>query len=417
MQNKCLQLSHKNRKVKGTVHLTGSKSECNRALIIQALSKGLVHIENVSNAADTVTLMNALEAAGHAGDKRVTIDIGPAGTAMRFLTSYLNLVPGSFLLTGTQRMQERPIGLLTDALRKLGAQISFSKKHGFPPLEIEGKMTQVTNEIQINGNISSQYISSLLLVAPILPKGLILKIKGELASKPYVSMTLDMMKRAGIHYEWEGSTIRIDPQEYQKTALKIEPDWSAASYWYSIVALSESGEIFLKGLQKNSIQGDSEIADIMAHFGVKSTFQSDGVLLQKTDESSGKTHFDFKKCPDLAQTIVVLATALKRDLSFSGLETLKIKETDRVAALQNEIGKYGAQLIEEGETYYLKTENVLFRKELRFSTYEDHRMAMAFAPLALMGVLIQIEEPDVVEKSYPDFWKDLVSTGFRVNNC
>src|SRR5699024_10970836 len=254
MQNKCLQLSHKNRKVKGTVHLTGSKSECNRALIIQALSKGLVHIENVSNAADTVTLMNALEAAGHAGDKRVTIDIGPAGTAMRFLTSYLNLVPGSFLLTGTQRMQERPIGLLTDALRKLGAQISFSKKHGFPPLEIEGKMTQVINEIQINGNISSQYISSLLLVAPILPKGLILKIKGELASKPYVSMTLDMMKRAGIHYEWEGSTIRIDPQEYQKTSLKIEPDWSAASYWYSIVALSESGEIFLKGLQKNSIQ-------------------------------------------------------------------------------------------------------------------------------------------------------------------
>lgn len=417
MQNKCLHLSHTNRKVKGTVHLTGSKSECNRALIIQALSKGLVHIQNTSNAADTVTLMNALEAANSAEDKRVVIDIGPAGTAMRFLTSYLNIIPGSFLLTGTPRMQERPIGLLTEALHKLGAQISFSKKQGFPPLEIEGKMTQLTNEIQINGNISSQYITSLLLVAPVLPKGLILKIKGELTSKPYVNMTLDMMKRAGIHYEWEENTISISPQEYQKTSLKIEPDWSAASYWYSIVSLSESGEIFLKGLQKNSVQGDSEIADIMSHFGVKSTFQSDGVLLQKTDERSGKTHFDFKECPDLAQTIIVLATALKRDLSFSGLETLKIKETDRVAALQNEIGKYGAQLIEEGEIYHLKTKNVLFREDLCFSTYEDHRMAMAFAPLALTGTPIQIEDPNVVEKSYPDFWKDLVSAGFLVNNC
>lgn len=417
MQNKCLNLSHKDGRIEGAVQLTGSKSECNRALIIQALSEGRVGIDNISNAADTVTLIQALESAKKAKNEVVKIDIGPAGTAMRFLTSYLNVINGSFELTGTQRMQERPIGVLTDALKILGADISFLKEQGFPPLSIRGGMQQKTNEVQINGNISSQYITSLLLIAPVLENGLTLKIQGDLTSRPYVSMTLEMMAKAGITYIWDENTIHIPAQPYQKTTLEVEPDWSAASYWYSMVALSKSGELLLKGLKKNSVQGDSEIARIMTHFGVKSTFLEKGVLLQKSNEKSDKTHFDFIECPDLAQTIVVLATALKKDLSLSGLETLKIKETDRVAALQNEIGKYGGELTEDNGTYYLKTENVHFTDGLQFATYEDHRMAMAFAPLALMGVTIKIEEPEVVVKSYPDFWTDLEKTGFKVENC
>lgn len=417
MQNKCLNLSHKNGEIEGAVQLTGSKSECNRALIIQALSKGQVGIDNISNAADTVTLIQALELAKNAQDEVVKIDIGPAGTAMRFLTSYLNVVEGSFELTGTQRMQERPIGVLTDALHSLGANISFLKETGFPPLAIQGGMQQKAKEVKINGNISSQYITSLLLVAPILENGLTLNIEGELTSSPYVNMTLEMMAEAGISYTWNENSIHIPAQSYQKTTLTVEPDWSAASYWYSMVALSKSGELLLKGLKKNSVQGDSAIAGIMTHFGVKSTFLDEGVLLQKTDEISDKTHFDFIECPDLAQTIVVLATALRRNLTLSGLETLKIKETDRVAALQNEIGKYGGLLTEDKEVYSLKTENVNFTEGLQFSTYEDHRMAMAFAPLALMGITIKIEEPEVVVKSYPDFWKDLEKAGFTVENC
>lgn len=415
MHNNCLSISHKNNTIQGTVQLTGSKSECNRALIIQAVSKGKVQVNNISNAADTVVLTHALELAKQEQNERITIDIGPAGTAMRFLTSYLSLSKGSYLLTGTQRMQERPIGILTAALEELGAQIDFDNRKGYPPLKINGGMVQKLNEISINGNISSQYITALLLIAPSLPKGLTLNIKGELTSRPYVTMTLNMMSEAGIQYTWVDNTIQIKPQEYRECTLTIEPDWSAASYWYALVALSESGEILLKGLKKNSLQGDSALVGIMPHFGVITTFVEEGILLQKKELRNDKTLFDFKECPDIAQTIVVIATALKKDISLTGLETLKIKETDRIAALQNEIAKYGGLLIEENEIYHLKTQDVNFSSELQFATYEDHRMAMAFAPLALMGVEIKIEEPEVVDKSYPDFWKDLQKVGFNIN--
>lgn len=415
MQNNCLSILHKNNTIKGTVQLTGSKSECNRALIIQALSNGKVKVNNISNAADTAVLTEALELSKQHKKEQIIIDIGPAGTAMRFLTSYLSLLKGSFLLTGTKRMQERPIGILTSALQELGAEIHFEKEIGYPPLKINGGMTQKLNEININGNISSQYITSLLLIAPSLPKGLTLNIKGELTSKPYVTMTLNMMSEAGIKYTWVDNRIQIAHQEYRDCILTIEPDWSAASYWYALVALSKSAEVLLKGLKKDSLQGDSALVDIMPHFGVSTTFLEKGVLLQKKEIRSDKTLFDFKACPDIAQTIVVIATALKKDISLSGLETLKIKETDRVAALQNEIAKYGGQLIEEKDVYHLRTKNVNFSSGLQFSTYEDHRMAMAFAPLALMGVEIKIEDPDVVNKSYPDFWKDLQKVGFEIN--
>lgn len=418
MQKKLISLSHVDGLINGTVQLTGSKSESNRALIIEALSKGKVTVENISNAADTIVLKEALELSDRAtSDSRITIDIGPAGTAMRFLTSYLTQMKGSFLLTGTERMKNRPIGILTQALSKIGGVINFQDKEGYPPLLIEGSMAQENDKVSIKGNISSQYITSLLLIAPTLPKGLKIEIIGDLTSRPYVTMTLDMMQEAGINYTWDRGKISIPNQEYKHSKLFIEPDWSAASYWYSIVALSKSGELTLTGLKKESLQGDSHIVEIMKHFGVETTFVDEGIKIKKValERPSDKSFFDFKECPDLAQTIVVLATALKRDITLTGLETLKIKETDRVAALQTEISKYGGQLIEDNGTYHLKTDNVAFDRTLQFATYEDHRMAMAFSPLALLSNHIKIEDPYVVDKSYPNFWKDLQETGFLIN--
>lgn len=411
-----LTLSHATGKINGTVQLTGSKSESNRALIIQALSKGKVAIQNLSEAADTVTMKQALEKATTTSNygERTTIDIGPAGTAMRFLTSYLNLLPGRFVLTGTKRMQERPLSILADALLELGADIAYEKTQGYPPLLIDGGFEQTKSEVSIKGSVSSQYISSLLLIAPALPNGLTLHIEGELTSKPYVTMTLDMLQEAGIKHEWEKNKIRIPAQAHQHSTIYVEPDWSAASYWLAIVALSEDGEITLPGLKAKSLQGDIEIINIMRHFGVESTFGENGLHLKKTDAGSEKILFDFKECPDLAQTVVVVAAAQQRNVSFTGLETLKIKETDRIAALQNEIGKFGCTLIEEDEVYHLDTSGFYEPNDLSIATYEDHRMAMAFAPLALIFNKVVIEEPQVVEKSYPDFWKHLQQQGFSI---
>jgi len=415
MSAKSLILTHPSQEIKGTVQLTGSKSESNRALIIQALSKGTVKVENLSEAADTVTLKAALVKAQDTSTDLKTIDIGPAGTAMRFLTSYLNLIKGNFVLTGTERMQQRPIGILVDALKDLGADIHYENKSGYPPIKIEGGMIQGKDKISIQGNISSQYISSLLLIASSLKKGLTLDIQGELTSRPYVTMTLEMLKECGIAYDFNQNSIHIAKQPFQESVIYVEPDWSAASYWYSIVALSKNGHIVLPGLKQHSLQGDMEIVEIMTHFGVESSFESDGLHLKKVALNSDKTLFDFKECPDLAQTVVVVASALKKDVSFTGLETLKIKETDRILALQTEIAKFVAELIADGETYHLKTENVSDPRNLTISTYEDHRMAMAFAPLALVFQQVIIEEPEVVEKSYPMFWDHLQQQGFSIS--
>jgi len=413
MSQKSITLAHPTKQVSGTVQLTGSKSESNRALIIKAISNGKVTIENLSEADDTVLLTRALEVANSTSSEQKVIDIGPAGTAMRFMTSYLNLLPGKFTLTGTERMQQRPIGILVDALKDIGAEIHYQKKAGFPPLEIEGKIFQAKDTVKIKGNVSSQYISSLLLISSALKKGLTLEIEGELTSRPYVTMTLNMLLEAGIQHNWVNNQIQIENQEAQEATIYIEPDWSAASYWYAMVALSQAGEIYLPGLKKNSLQGDIAIAEIMEHFGVKTTFEEKGILLQKTAINSDKTLFDFKECPDLAQTVVVIASALKRNVSFTGLETLKIKETDRIAALQNEIGKFGATLTEDNEIYHLDASQVYQAENISIATYEDHRMAMAFAPLALVFDQITIEEPQVVEKSYPMYWDHLKAQGFN----
>jgi len=420
-------LSKKNRSANGTVQLTGSKSECNRALVIEALSNGKVKVENISDAADTVTLQKVLsyklQVAGENIDsysltthnsQLTTVNIGPAGTAMRFLTAYFTLQEGEVILTGSERMKQRPIGVLVDALRQLGAHIEYEEKEGFPPLKLKGSFEQLTSKISIKGNISSQYITALLLIAARLPLGLELHIEGDLTSRPYVEMTLAMLEQAKIQHSWEGNVITISHQEFATTILPVEPDWSAASYWYAIAALADEAELFLPGLTQYSLQGDSVITEIMANFGITSQFKDGGVHLQKEVKPIFRKIFDLKECPDLAQTIIVVCAALGHEATFTGLETLKIKETDRVKALQNELAKIGVKLIEKGQVYKLDCSEKLIPERIFINTYEDHRMAMAFAPLALLIPEVEIEDAMVVEKSYPAFWTDLEKVGFEV---
>jgi len=377
---------------------------------MQALSDGAVSVENISEAADTVTLNNILR------DKaQKVVDIGPAGTAMRFLTAFYTLQAEEVILTGSERMKQRPIGILVDALRTLGADIQYAEKEGFPPLRIKGQLQQKTNEVSIKGNISSQYISALLLIAPKLEQGLNLVIEGELTSKPYVQMTLAMMEQAGIQHTWKEHVISIAKQSFNKSVINVEPDWSAASYWYAIAALSEEARLFLPGLNGYSLQGDSMITEIMANFGISSQFKDGGVYLFKEAKKLERKIFDFKECPDLAQTVIVVCAALGHNATFTGLETLKIKETDRVKALQTELAKIGVKLIEKNQTYKLDCSELDLTKKIQVATYDDHRMAMAFAPLALVMPELEIEDHLVVEKSYPEFWKHLELAGFKIN--
>lgn len=376
---------------------------------MQALSDGAVRVDNISDAADTVTLNSILS-----GNSPELVDIGPAGTAMRFLTAFYSVKDSEHTLTGSARMKQRPIGILVDALRTLGTDIQYLEKEGFPPLKIKGPLSQKTKEVRIKGNISSQYISALLLIAPKLEQGLNLVIEGELTSKPYVEMTLAMMEQAGIKHNWKGNVITIENQSFNKVVINVEPDWSAASYWYAIAALSEDAQLFLPGLNGYSLQGDSIITEIMANFGISSQFKDGGVYIFKEAKKIERKIFDFKECPDLAQTVIVCCAALGHEATFTGLETLKIKETDRVNALQTELLKIGVKLIEKNQTYKLDCSGLDLNKKVKIATYDDHRMAMAFAPLALVMPELEIEDHLVVEKSYPDFWKHLGIAGFKL---
>jgi 3-phosphoshikimate 1-carboxyvinyltransferase len=434
-------LKKPSRTVNATIQLTGSKSECNRALIIEALSKGRVKVENMSDAADTVTLKSVLQVlnlkhpalfvktqainqhgittgatepveAKPGANIKSEINIGPAGTAMRFLTAYIPLLNKNVVITGSERMQQRPIGILVDAMRKLGAEISYEINEGFPPIKVHSGFQQITDRISVKGNISSQYITALLLIASSLPQGLNLEIEGELTSRPYVEMTLAMLKQVGIEHSWKENVISIAPQEFKETSIWVEPDWSAASYWYAIAALSDEASLFLPGLTSYSLQGDSVITEIMANFGITSQFKDGGVHLTKEHKPIVRKEFDLKSCPDLAQTVVVVCAALGHEATFTGLETLKIKETDRIAALQTELAKIGVKLIEDNETYMLDCSGKFIPEKVLFHTYEDHRMAMAFAPLAILLPEVEFEDAMVVEKSYPAFWTDLEKAGF-----
>ncbi|MBT0606652.1 3-phosphoshikimate 1-carboxyvinyltransferase [Aequorivita echinoideorum] len=391
-----------------TISITGSKSESNRLLILQAQFPQIT-IENFSESDDSSVLKNALSV--ETGD----VDIHHAGTAMRFLTAYYAIKPGAeIILTGSERMQERPIGTLVSALRNLGADISYIKNEGFPPLKISGKKIE-ENEITIDAGISSQYISALMLVAPSLQNGLKIFLKGTPTSLPYIEMTLSLLKKVGITGIFSENKIEIFPSEKLKHVnINIESDWSSASYFYSLVALSKNAEITLSNFRENSIQGDSALVSIYESLGVKTTFYASENKI-KLSKSKGQLPdsliLNLADTPDLAQTIAVTCFGLGMSCSLSGLKTLKIKETDRLVALQNELQKLGAVVKIDDETLFLESSKKIVAG-IAIETYNDHRMAMAFAPLAVKTELI-INNAEVVSKSYPDFWKDLAKTGIK----
>lgn len=388
-----------------TISLAASKSISNRVLIIDALCPGQSDLQNLAEARDTRLMLSLLREKSH------VIDVRDAGTTMRFLTGYFALTNQNKVLQGTPRMHQRPIGVLVDALREIGAEIKYLTSDGYPPLETKGFQQQKARSIKIRGDISSQYISSVLMLAPTLPDGLNIELTGKVMSRPYIEMTLGLMKRFGADHSWSDDIITIPHQQYQATSFKVEADWSAASYWYSLVALSKETRITLLGLDEQSFQGDRQIADIMKHLGVDTDFHENQLTLSKGELRTDTLKWDFSSCPDLGQTVMTTCAVLGVTLEATGLESLRIKETDRIAAMKKELGKLGAKLEEQPGLWKLSPATKLDPSHpVTFETYEDHRMAMALAPLALR-IPVTITEPEVVQKSYPGFWKDLALAG------
>lgn len=400
-----------------SIMLPASKSISNRALIIQALTKGGMMPENLSDCDDTEVIIRGLS------KQSEIIDIKAAGTAMRFMTAYLSATEGEHTITGTKRMKHRPIGILVDALRYLGAEIEYVGEEGYPPLRIRGRQLE-GGTLLIAGDVSSQYISALLMIAPILTKGLELKLTGNIISRPYIDLTLHLMHEFGVAAEWaDFDTIRVKPQPYQQRAYTIESDWSAASYWYEILALTDDtqSKVALQGLKDGSRQGDSTVRYIFSLLGIKTSFKEKGVngmpeaLLTRHSRMLNRMDYDFTNQPDLAQTLIAVCPVLGIPFHFTGLGTLKIKETDRIEAMKREMEKLGYILHEEEGTALSWTgERCEPMTQPTIDTYEDHRMAMSFAPLAIKLGEIRINNPEVVSKSYPHYWADLRKAGFKI---
>ncbi|TND07522.1 MAG: 3-phosphoshikimate 1-carboxyvinyltransferase [Bacteroidetes bacterium] len=417
-------VSNPGKTLKGSITLPASKSESNRLLIMQALSEEPFYIENLADAEDTVTLKALLEKVSRPHEEDYVFDTGAAGTTMRFLTAYFSTLAGTRVLTGTERMKKRPISILVDALRGIGAKIDYIEEEGFPPLKIEGAALR-GGEIELEGNVSSQFISALLMIAPLLHNGLVMRFKGEITSRPYINMTIRIMEKLGVYAMWQDddTSISVSQQPYLPSAediitISVEPDWSAASYWYTIAALADEVDFRIEGLQRESLQGDSILAHLFTFFGVNSTFDENGIgvhLAKAPRVPSELFGFDFSDTPDIVQSVAVVSAALKVPSLFKGVHTLKIKETDRVTALIKELSKIGATLTEPGPGLM---EAVTFggavQSPLVFDTYEDHRMAMSLAPLAIKFGEVTINDPGVVKKSYPGFWDDLKKVGFII---
>lgn len=406
-QAQSVHLSKNNIVPKCRIDLPSSKSESNRALVINAFAKG--KLRNLSEARDTQTMMRLLKS------NAKELDVMDAGTTMRFLVAYCALTNQNKVLTGTKRMCERPIGILVDALREIGAEIRYLKNDGFPPMETLGFSEQKKNEISIRGDVSSQYISAVMMLAPTLPRGLTIQLTGGVASKPYIMMTLALMKQFGAQAEFtHENKIIIQPSQYKASEFSVESDWSGASYWFSFVALAKHAEVLLTGLKPNSLQGDNRIIEIMQPLGVKAEFGEKGLLLTKSDTEK-TLKYDFSNCPDLAQTVAVACAAKGVEGEFTGLASLRIKETDRITALQNELAKIGASLEEvDGKLWKLHPATTMAKTDnITIETYEDHRMAMAFAPLATK-MNITILDPSASDKSYPSFWKHMEIAGFKL---
>lgn len=393
--------------VKQRIQLRGSKSESNRLLVLQKLLGGFT-ISNLSDSADTQVLEKALRS------EEEFVDVGHAGTAMRFLTAFYAIQQGkTTILKGSQRMHERPIAPLVDALQSMGAKIRYLGNPGYPPLEIKGRKL-ATKNVAIEASVSSQFVTALLLIGPFLPDGLELKLQGEITSIPYIKMTLELMQSLGISTSMQGNLIQVSTTSTSKIkSIEVESDWSSASYLYSFFALSDMEEMRLGGLRKNSLQGDSVLQNLFIRFGVNSSWENADLVLHKTNIIEKYLSLDCSNFPDLAQTLVVTAFALGVSLDLTGLHTLKIKETDRLIALQNELQKLGAKIQVEEASLKLEKRKSNIVEEVVIETYQDHRMAMAFASLATR-IPIAIADPEVVNKSFPEFWKVWEQLGINI---
>ncbi|MDU1891483.1 MAG: 3-phosphoshikimate 1-carboxyvinyltransferase [Dysgonomonas sp.] len=394
--------------INSIIQLPASKSISNRALILNSLSYSPFEIKNLSDCDDTNVMVEAFRTESN------LIDVKAAGTSMRFLTAFLAITPGEWIITGTERMKERPIYTLVDALILLGARIEYLGKTGYPPLQIKGTALE-GGDIFLAGDVSSQFISALLMIAPTMSKGLTIHLEGDVISIPYIKLTLGMMAQYGVKTHWDDKVIKIHPEEYKPTNYVVESDWSAASYWYEMMALSNEAKLELKGLFKNSMQGDSKVAELFLDLGVNTEFTDDGVLLTKTSRKTKKLFHNFINEPDLAQTFVVTCCMMNIPFLFTGLQSLKIKETDRIEALKAEMKKLG-YVIHDSKDSILEWNGERCDPEPNavIKTYEDHRMAMAFAPAAIKLGSIEIAEPKVVTKSYPKYWNDLKLVGFKI---
>lgn len=400
-----------------TVRLPSSKSISNRVLIIHALSGGSVLPDNLSGCDDTAVVLHALR------HRPTEIDVRAGGTAMRFMTAYLSCTPGTHTITGTERMLQRPIGILVDALRRLGAEIEYVGEEGFPPLLIHGKPME-GGALEVEGNISSQFISALLLIAPYLHDGLSLKLTGQVVSRPYIDLTLSVMRTFGAEADWTvNDTIVVKPQPYVSSRYTVENDWSAASYWYEMMALASTSEaeVQLLGLSDSSRQGDAVVKYIFSLLGVRTEFavdqseSSSSVTLSMQDRRASRLEYDFTHSPDLAQTLIATCCALQLPFRFTGLASLRIKETDRIEAMKKELLKLGYNVQQEEDSTLSWDGQRIEATMEPIDTYDDHRMAMAFAPLAMCHPGLRIRHPEVVSKSYPNFWQDLQDAGFTIH--
>lgn len=406
--------------VHGTVVLPSSKSISNRALVINALAGNKDLPENVSDCDDTKVMINWL------GTHPELVDIGPAGTAMRFSSALLAVSEGTHTITGSERMKNRPIGILVDALRNLGAKVEYVEKEGFPPLKITGSQALEGGELSLPGNVSSQYISALLMIGPSLKKGLTLTLTDNIVSRPYINLTLRLINDFGGDARWENDcTIKVEPQQYITRDYFVESDWSGASYWFEMVALSNDAdaEVILPGLFKKSYQGDSKVAEIFEQLGVKTDYLGStdedkaGIRISKSGNVCKQLEYDFVNQPDLAQTFVVTCCMMGIPFHFTGLQSLKIKETDRIEALKTELLKLGYVVEDKNDSEMMWDGKMTeATSDAAIDTYEDHRMAMAFAPCALKLGNIKINNPHVVSKSYPNYWKDLEMMNFTIEN-
>ena len=399
-------IKHKSKIINNTIDLPASKSISNRVLIIQNLCKDSFVISNLSDAEDTKILNKNLNSS------KTKLNVKDAGTAMRFLTALLATKNKEFIISGNKEMNKRPIGPLVKALNSLGANICYLKKKNVSPIIIR-KSSLKGGVINIDSNISSQFISAILLIAPILKNGLIINLNGKIVSKSYIEMTLKIMSYFGIRWSWKKNQIVINEQEYVAKDISIENDWSSATFWMQIVALSKSAKINLKGLNKHSWQGDIKALDFFSNVGVEHKFKKNCLLIQKTNKISSKKIFNLIDNPDVAQPLICTYAALNKKATFKGLETLKYKETNRIIALKNELKKIGAEIKIENNTIELLNSSLI--NNIKISTYNDHRMAMCFSPLALKLDEIIIIDALVVKKSYPEFWKDLKDVGFTIS--